>query len=191
MTSLATRPYTADDLLTMEDGDNYELLDGELVEVPVGTESETVAFNTLHQVASYLDNELFGFVVPPGTTLQIFPDRPNRVPRCDGGFISRERLPDGRFPKGHLRVAPDLVIESVSPNDIMVQLHQKVQEYLSAGVRMVWVILPETRSVEIYRSDGTVSLITDPADLDGEDVIPGFSIPLAKILPQRETAEPA
>jgi Uma2 family endonuclease len=115
--------------------------------------------------------------------LQIFPDRPNRIPRADAGFVSYQRLAQGPLPGGHLQVPPELAIEVISPRDEMEYVHRKIREYLGAGVNLVWVILPEARTAEVYRRDGTVTYIQPDGALDGEDVLPGFHCPLAGVMP--------
>jgi Uma2 family endonuclease len=183
MTQTASRTYSAEDLLAMEDGDAYELDDGELVEVPVGAESQQVALFLLVRLVRFLEDKPLGLALPFEVGLQIFRDRPRRVPRPDGGYISFERLGSRRLPRGFLTVAPDLVIESVSPGDLAAYLDRKIQEYLSAGVRLVWVLLPDTRAAAVYRVDGSVAYVHPNGELDGEDVIPGFRCALADIMP--------
>jgi Uma2 family endonuclease len=82
---------------------------------------------------------------------------------------------------GHVRVAPDLAIEVVSPNDLFYDVRQKVGEYLNAGVRLVWILNPDKGEVDVYRVDGTYQLLKNGDSLDGEDVVPGFVVPLAEI----------
>jgi Uma2 family endonuclease len=184
MTEAAVRHlYSAEDLLSMEDGDSYELDDGELVEVPVGFESQDVAGEVLRHLGNFLHEKPIGRVVPMETGLQIFTGRPRRIPRPDGGFISFERLGTKRAPKGFLTIAPELVIESVSPGDLASYLDRKIHEYLSAGVRIVWVLLPDTKRAAVHRADGSVTYVHPNGELDGEDVIPGFRCALADIMP--------
>ncbi|MGI8927257.1 MAG: Uma2 family endonuclease [Tepidiformaceae bacterium] len=188
MVQTAARLYSADDLLCMRDGDDFELDDGELREVPVGAESDGVAVLLLHHLANHIEGKAAGTLIGSSTGLQIFPGRPRRIPRPDGGFISTARLPGGRLPKGFLTVAPDLVIESISPGDQMAYVNRKIREYLGAGVRVVWVLFPDTRTAEAYRADGTVTYIQEDGALEGEDVLPGFSCPLDKIMPPADAA---
>ncbi|MBN9491792.1 Uma2 family endonuclease [bacterium] len=170
----------------MEDGDAYELDDGELVEVPGGFESQDVAGELLRRLGNFLEGRSMGRVVPMELGLQIFPDRPRRIPRPDGGFISFERLGSTRAPTGFLTQPPELVIEAVSPGDLASYLDRKVQEYLSADVQLVWVLLPDTRRATVYRADGSVTLVHPNGYLDGEDVLPGFRCALADIMPPDE-----
>lgn len=183
MTEAAIRHlYSAEDLLHMEDGDSYELDDGELVEVPVGFESQQVAARLFAKLDAFTLEPELGIALPMEVGLRIFPN-PRRIPRPDGGFISFERLGAKRAPKGFLTIAPELVIESVSPGDLASYLDRKVQEYLSADVRLVWVLLPDTRRATVYRADGSVTLVHPNGELDGEDVLPGFRCALADIMP--------
>lgn len=187
MTEAATRRlYSPDDLLSMEDGDIYELEDGELCEVPVGAESQLVAFELVRRIDDFVKERRLGLILPPEVGLRIFPGRPLHLRRPDGGFVGRGKLPGDRMPKGFLTVAPDLVFEAVSPGDTASYMQRKIQEYLGAGVRLVWILFPDTRTAEVYRQNGTVVYIHPEGELDGEDVIPGFRCPLVSIMPQPE-----
>jgi Uma2 family endonuclease len=82
---------------------------------------------------------------------------------------------------GHVRIAPDLAVEVVSPNDLFYDVRQKVGEYIAAGVRLVWVVNPDKREIDVYRANGTYQLVQHGDVLSGEDVLTGFSVPLAQI----------
>ncbi len=104
---------------------------------------------------------------------------PERVRTPDVAFIAAERLPEGKLPSGFIEGAPDLAVEVLSPNDNPVDLQQKVQDYLEAGARRVWVVAPEARTVTMYRPDGNARFLREHEALEGEEVLPGFAIPLA------------
>ena len=93
------------------------------------------------------------------------------------------RLSGGELPKGHVRIPPDLAIEVVSPNDLASDLDEKVEDYQKAGVELVWVIQPESRTVSVYRSDGSVSRLHQDDELSGEEVIPGFRCQVRSLFP--------
>jgi Uma2 family endonuclease len=103
----------------------------------------------------------------------------------DAAFISAERIPRPR-PK-RLMLAPDLAVEVFSPSNREREMQERVQSFLAAGTRIVWVVYPVTRVVDVYRSnaDGSLTLRTVPFEgaLDGEDVLPGFSLPVKDIFP--------
>jgi Uma2 family endonuclease len=84
-------------------------------------------------------------------------------------------------PLGYPAVAPDLVVEVVSPNDRAGEVQAKLSDWLTAGSRLVWVIDPGRRRVIVYREDGFVDLLADQDALNGEDVLPGFSCSIADI----------
>ena len=106
---------------------------------------------------------------------------PDTVRGPDLAVISRQRIPDPE-PSGFLGLAPDLAIEVLSPGDRPGEVLAKVGEWLSAGSRLVWVIDPERREARVYRADGSETVLTADQALDGEEVVPGFSCPLATIL---------
>jgi Uma2 family endonuclease len=176
--------YTADDLLTMPDGEHFELWDGELKELCMGSESNWVGMKVNGALFNFVSQSDLGTLFMAELSLQIVPGRPNRIPRVDGAFVAKDRLPTNRPPKGHLTIAPDLVLEVVSPNDSASHLAMKVRLFLDCGVRLVWVVDPQARTATIYRADGSVSLIRKDGSLDGETVLPGFSLPLASVLPE-------
>ena len=107
--------------------------------------------------------------------------RPDTVRAPDVAFVRRERLPDPE-PTGFPDLAPDLVVEVVSPGDRAGEILAKVADWLSAGTRLVWVVDPERRLARVYRADGTEQIVEETDRLLGGDVLPGFSCGLASIL---------
>jgi Uma2 family endonuclease len=87
-----------------------------------------------------------------------------------------------------LPLAPDLAIEIRSPDDRWSAVEAKIDEYLRAGVHLVWVIDPRRRSVHVYRSDGSVTRLTLSDTLTGEDVLPGFEVSVADLLARKRSA---
>ena len=84
---------------------------------------------------------------------------------------------------GFVRLAPDLVVEVVSDNDLYYEVEIKVRGYLLAGVRLVWVLNPATSSLRIHRADGSDASISVGGQLNGEDVLPGFSVAVSELFP--------
>jgi Uma2 family endonuclease len=181
--AMASTYTTAEDLLRIPDGGRFELWDGELKERCVGSESNWVGNLINRAVTDFAETGNRGVVFMGELSLQIVPGRPNRIPRVDGAFVAKGRLAGDRPPKGHLTVAPDLVLEVVSPHDTASYLATKTQLLLKCGVRLVWIVDPEARTATVYRADGSVSLIREGGSLDGESILPGFSLPLASVLP--------
>jgi len=171
--------YTPDDLLTMPDGDRYELVDGHLVEHHRGAWAVHVASQLMILIAQFDRDRKLGWILMSDASYQCFPNGRVRMP--DLSFIRVGRLPGKRVPIGHIKIAPDLAIEVISPTDIAHDVDGKVDEYLRAGVRLVWVVNPEVRTVLIYRLDGSIIGLREADHLDGEDMIPGFRCPVADL----------
>jgi Uma2 family endonuclease len=179
--SILELPHTPEELLTMPDGDRYELVDGRLVERDMGAQSSHIAAVLIRLLDMYVTTQKLGLVFATDCGYQIFADHPNQVRFPDASFIARGRLPDDRPPPGHVRVPPDLVVEVVSPRDTACELDQKVEEYLQAGVRLIWVVYPSTRRVMVYRKAGGISRLGPTEELGGEDVLPGFACRVADL----------
>jgi Uma2 family endonuclease len=179
--SLLVRPHTPDDLLRMPDGDRFELVDGHLVERAMGAESSLTAANLIILLGTHAKANQLGRVFAPDCGYQCFPGQPNRLRYPDCSFIARGRLPDDRPPQGHVHIAPDLVVEVVSPNDEAYDVEQRIEDFLRAGVRLLWVVYPNTRRVMVFRPGGNVSRLNETEELTGEDVLTGFRCPVAEI----------
>ena len=170
---------TADELLHIPDK-HAELVRGVLVvREPPGLRHGRIAMDLGAFLASYVRiNGLGRIYVESGFKLASNPDT---VRGPDLSFISKARLPEPE-PVGFPEIAPDLVVEILSPDDRPGEVLAKVADYLSAGINLVWVIDPERRLARVYRSDGSEETITADKALHGEGVLPGFACPLASIL---------
>ncbi|MDY3560631.1 Uma2 family endonuclease, partial [Gemmata sp. JC673] len=80
-----------------------------------------------------------------------------------------------------LALVPDLVVEAVSTHDTYEEVAVKVTEFKSVGVKLIWVISPETRTVLVRRADGTCVELDETGTLSGENVLPGFACPVADL----------
>jgi Uma2 family endonuclease len=175
--------YTPEDLLALNGSGLYELVDGDLVEKEMGGTASWVGGQMVRRLSNHVDERRLGWVLPADGSYQCFPEHPTRVRLPDASFIAAGRLPGDRLPDGHIPIPPDLAVEVVSPNDYYYEVQEKVEEYLRAGVRLVWIIDPNTRSAEILRLDGSTARLREGDPLDGEDVLPGFHCPLGDLFP--------
>ncbi|HEX2209839.1 MAG TPA: Uma2 family endonuclease [Longimicrobium sp.] len=175
------RTVTADELLAMpEDGIRRELVEGEVREMsPAGERHADAAQNINRSLDAHVYSRRLGRVRPEyGYVLESEPDTV-RAPHVS--FVRADRLSaDGPVP-GYYRGAPDLAIEVVSPNDRYSEVRAKVREYLSAGTPMVVVVDPEDRTVAVYRPGRDPRDLTEEDVLDGEDVVPGWKLPVRDI----------
>jgi Uma2 family endonuclease len=182
--------YTPEDSLVIPDGDAYELVDGRLVEKNIGMKSSWVASELLFHVRSFLATNPLGWVSAE-TSYQCSPDDPKKVRRPDVSFVRYGRLPEEELPDGHCPIAPDVAVEVTSPNDTYYDVIEKVETYLSAGVSLVWVVNPNTRTVFVYRKDrNTIGFLHENDELSGEDILPGFRCPVREILPPPKKTQP-
>jgi len=182
MVSMTTEALiTADELLEMSIPDKQvELVRGVLVvREPPGTGHGFLAgelFVRLHGFATAND---LGVVLPQDTGFKIAAD-PDTVRAPDVAFVARERA-DLVHTERYAELAPDLVVEVLSPGDRPGEVLEKVSQWLSAGTRLVWILDPRRRQARVYRADGSVALLDLGEGLDGEDVLPGFSCPLEEL----------
>jgi Uma2 family endonuclease len=173
---------TADDLIERRIPDKHvELVRGVLMvrELPGYTHG---------RITSALGFELGAHIEQTGANLVLLAETgfklardPDTVRGPDLAVLRRERLPVPE-PRGFMELSPDLVIEVLSPGDRAGEILGKVADWLSAGTRLVWVVDPERRLARVYRPDGSETIVPADGALDGEDVLPGFSCPLASIL---------
>ncbi len=172
---------TAEDLLRASISDKRtELVRGVLViREPAGDRHGRVTMNLTIRLGTHVESVAAGqlFAAETGFTLSRAPDT---VRAADIAFIRRERLPEPV--PGFPELAPDLVVEVLTPGDRPGEILTKVGDWLDGGTRLVWVIDPERRVARVYRHDGSETSVGEEEQLDGEDVLPGFSCRLDSIL---------
>jgi Uma2 family endonuclease len=180
---MIVKSVTPEDLLALPDSVSYELVDGTLVERHMGWESSWIGGQIIRRLNAHCSDKNLGWVAQADAGYQCFPDRPKLVRKPDVSFLRRGRLPGEQLPRGHCTIPPDLAVEVISPNDEAEEIEEKLSEYLGVGVALVWVIYPKTRTVYVYRPDGTANRLTDRQELSGEDVVPGFACPIRDLFP--------
>jgi Uma2 family endonuclease len=180
MTTAATA-LTPDDLLQMGSaGKGYELVNGELKEIEVSAESSFIAGEICTLLKNHCKARQPGWVFPEGTGFRCFPDDVGRVRKPDTCYIALPRYAVDRFrSEGFVTVVPDLIVEVVSPNDIAREVEEKRLEWLDAGVREVWIVYPESRSVYVHRAGGGYALLR-AADPITTPLLPEFSVTVAE-----------
>ena len=110
----------------------------------------------------------------------IFPWSPGDVRMPDASYISKARLP--RVPsRGWVSIPPELAVEVVSPTDRFLDVEDKARDYIRAGVDLVWVVVPSTQSVHIWRKNGERAVSQAGDALTGEDVLPGLHLPVSEL----------
>ena len=173
---------TADELLRMpDDGRRYELIEGELIELaPAGGRHSNIGLRIAALLFQHVDKSNLGdmFGADCGFFLRHDPDT---VRAPDAAFIASERIPPGGIPVGYLDTIPDIVVEVVSPNDRTGQVHAKIEQWIEHGVKLVWLVHPEQRSITVYSSVREVQVLHEGDTLTGDPVLPDFSCPVSEI----------
>jgi Uma2 family endonuclease len=174
MTATGIR-MTADELLALPDnGMRRELIDGELHEMPLsGGEHGYVSAKVAGRLSAFLDrhSEVGGSLFATGTGFWLTRD-PDTVRAPDVAYV-RESRSDQVCVPGYPEMAPDLVVEVISPNDLAEELQIKIEQWIRAGSLLVWVLYPETCLALVVESQGKLLRAGDT--LRGEPILPGLS----------------
>jgi len=174
--SLLTGPDPA-----LKKPDLYEVIDGRVVEKPLGALEAFLASRLMLWLAPLVDEARLGRVVVE--MLFALRPSPELKRRPDLAFVSSERWPLGkRLPRTEAwDVVPDLAVEVISQSNSADEAAKKIEDYFDAGCRQVWVIYPVTNKVQVYESPTRVTILQVGDELRGDPLIPGFRLPLATL----------
>ncbi|HMV50215.1 MAG TPA: Uma2 family endonuclease [Blastocatellia bacterium] len=160
---------------------SYEFVNGQWEEKEMpGARHSGVCGRLTHKLREFVASNDLGEVYPEAS-FQIGENE--RIP--DLAFVSAARIPAEGEPETKWPMPPDLAIEIVSPSDFYDRVYAKAMEYLTAGVKQVWVISPENQVVTIYRSPTNIIAFPLESELVSEDLLPGFRCPLREIFFRR------
>jgi Uma2 family endonuclease len=150
---------------------------------PCSSESSEIGLTVAARLQLFVRQQRLGLVTGAdgGYTLE---RNPPTVLAPDAGFVNRDRLPPRDERRKYLELAPDLVVEVISPSDRGGAVHEKVMLWLSYGVRMLWLVNPMKESVTVYRPDRGPILLHKGSTLHGDDVLPGFTMAVADVFPE-------
>ncbi len=158
----------------------HELIQGELIELaPAGHEHGRLAALITSSLLQHVLKNQLGAVYAAGTGFKLASDL-DTVRAPDVAFVSAARLENVES-SGYFPGPPDLAIEIISPNDRHNEVREKVEMWLRYGVRMVVTLNPQTRTVTVYRSLNSIRMIRGEGRLEGEDIVPGWVLPLAEL----------
>ena len=176
-----TKLMTAADLAELTEPGRFELVWGELVEMsPTGYDHSKVSNTIAWYITTFVrEHDLGGVTGADGGYL--LAQDPDLVYAPDVAFVAADRLPQPDAQSGYLPIAPDLVVEVISPSDSHREVLAKVALYLELGVRLVWLADPEVKTVTVFRSGRDPRDFTVADTLEGEDILPGFSLPVSVI----------
>ncbi len=174
---------TEADVIRLLDGDDKhicELIDGVLVEKDMGWRESVIAVQCGRHIANYLDEHDLGIVFGTDGPVRL---RRGRIRFPDTGFVSWDRITDDDYLEHPiLDAVPNLTIEVISKGNTPREMALKLRDYFRAGVQLVWYIYPKTETALAYTSPTAKKEILIDGSLDGGKVLPGFSLPLRKLL---------
>lgn len=185
MAAAATRGrLTVDDLDAMpEDGILRELADGELREwMAPGPEHGEIEADLSGELRAFVKARRLGKVMA-GEVRFLIRGNPHRARMADVAFVAAGKYPAERAPAKADATVPDFVAEVISPDDQALMVQEKVRDWLDAGVRLLWLIYPNTREVMVYRPGFPVEIVPDSGVLSGHDVFPGLQLAVKSFLP--------
>jgi Uma2 family endonuclease len=172
---------TTRDLLRLwkVEGKMCELVDRTLVAKPMGFSESGLAADLIIAIGWFVKEHDLGLVVGEQGMMKL---APGLVRAPDVSFVSWDQLPGRCHPEEPFPgVFPDLAVEVISRGNTRREMARKRREYFAAGTRLVWMVYPKTRTIDVYTSptDSTTHGGTDT--LDGADVLPGFTLPVATL----------
>jgi Uma2 family endonuclease len=165
-----------------------ELVDGTLVEKPMGWFESRLALLLGRYLDEYLEQHDLGFVTGESGMTRI---EAGQIRMPDVAFYAWEHFPKRVLPRGAiLAVVPDLAIEVLSPSNTKAEMARKRREYFLGGCRLVWEVDPEKRRVRVYTSPEDFKVVRERGTLDGGELLPGFRLPLAQLFARAGRRQP-
>lgn len=182
--STRTALLTADDLAALPDTtDRYDLLRGELIQMaPAAAKHGKYAMRFGTPLDVYVTENGLGTVFAAETGFILARD-PDTVLAPDVAFVRADRLPPEEEWEGYLALAPDLVVEVLSPSDTASGVLDKTLAYLDAGVLLVVTLDPKRQVAVVTEPDRMARILGRDDVFDSGDVVPGFRLPLADLFP--------
>ena len=179
-TTSEKRNWTDEEFMALPDGDRYELVNGELIIVGnSGMEHGHFASVLNAFLTTFVLAHKLGVVCDSSTA---FTMKTGNKRSPDVSFVAKDRLRGlKKLPKGFFQGAPDLAVEIISPSNTFDEIHTKIVEYFDSGSKLVWVIHPDEESVLVYHKPQPDKLLQRSDSLDGETIIPGFTVPLTEL----------
>ena len=172
---------TEADVLALEAREDrlFELVDGVLVEKAMGFYESFLAMRLAQLLLAFVEQQALGFIAGADGMRRLAPGLV-RIP--DISFVSWDRLPERRVPRRPIPdLAPDLVVEVLSAGNTSQEMAQKLQDYFTAGVRLVWYVDPILQEVHVYTAPDQHTVLTAAHSLDGGEVLAGFMLPVQQV----------
>lgn len=174
-----TKIITGEELYIEGAPGRVELVQGEIVSLsPTGRQHGVIEGHIYYALSQYNREQGSLGQVLVGEAGIYTQRNPDTVRGMDVAFISQARLAQVKS-ESFLDVAPELIVEIMSPSDRWVDVMTKLSEYFAIDVKMVWVVEPHSQQIYIYCSLTDVTILTGADQIDGGDLLPGFETPVA------------
>ena len=158
-----------------------ELVRGEVrVMTPASGAHGVIAGTIFAALNAFVEERQLGQCFPDNTGF-LLPGLGDTVRSPDAAYVRADRLPPQGIGSGWIVVAPDLIVEILSPTETAAGLEEKLRDYQAAGTRLVWVVDPAKRSVSVRAGSSPEHSLSEADTLDGGEVLPGFSIPVTRL----------
>jgi Uma2 family endonuclease len=174
---------TVDELAVMPDGERYELNHGRLVEREMNATSGYVAGKIFRKLDEHCERSQLAVAFIDGVGFTLRPDEVDLLRKPDASVVLKSRLPGGQIPDSRFGLSPDLAVEVLSPSDVAYDVQVKIQDYLDAGTKVVWLAKPQTKRITVYRPDGTEVTFGPNDEITAEEVLPGFRMTVRDVFP--------
>ena len=172
-----------------KEGKLCELVDGVLVEKPMGMRESCLAATLIMLLKPFVLQRKLGTVTAPDGLMRLAVGLV-RIP--DVAFIPWDHFPERRLPDTPIPdVAPELAVEVLSRSNTPQEMERKLAEYFDSGVRLVWFVDPDKRTVEVFTALEQSVVLQENQTLDGGEVLPGFSLPLADLFAELDEQPPS
>lgn len=159
----------------------YEMVDGAPEAKEMGSSLHSgVGTRLIIRLGVHVEAQKLGAVYGPDATFQI--GHNDRLPHV--AFVSAARIPAEGETNEKWQLAPDLVVEIISPGDVWEKVNRKIRDYFAAGVRQIWLISLELREVHVYDAPKSITYLTEEDELINENLLPGFRCRISELFKQ-------
>lgn len=177
----ANTPMTPEQLLALPDHKGLEIVRGKIVAKRMGYESSEIAFRLSVILGSFCLQHRLGRMTCADAGFQCFPDDKTKFRKPDLAFVGYSKMPASQRIGAYCKVAPDLAVEVLSPNDEAEEMGERIQDYLGVGTPLVWVVDEFLRQVIVYSPAARPQVFGLGDELNAEPVLPGFRCLVSEI----------
>jgi Uma2 family endonuclease len=180
--STVAKSITPEEFAQRDDADEFELVKGELSEREMSNLTVEIAVELLTLLRTYCRQMKAGWALGDNTSYRCFRNDPLMVRKPDASYFTAARWSPTLLQAIYIDVAPDLVVEVVSPNDVVPDLFDKIDQFFEAGSSEAWIIHPTTRQLDRRYPDGRARWYKADETIDATPLIPGFIFRAADLL---------